>query len=200
MSCALRTFPGGRGCVQPGRSDGTASSSSSFAQQQQQRTSFQRAASSMMTPTSTAHHFGAKNDAFRGRTGHHISSSRNKVASSFVSWRSAGLVVKSRSNNNASVAATKETNNNNKKEKKEKKPLGEVAKNLFVALKPVRLQDDTSKAAFELKAILELARSRPKPNEEWSDVQWRIQEEAQKKGDHAVNKRGCVFVPLRGFD
>ena len=44
--------------------------------------------------------------------------------------------MKSRSNNNASVAATKETNNNNnnKKEKKEKKPLGEVAKNLFVAL------------------------------------------------------------------
>lgn len=190
MSCALRTFPGGRGCVQPGRSDGTASSSSSFAQQQQQRTSFQRAASSMMTPTSTAHHFGAKNDAFRGRIGHHISSSRNKIASSFVSWRSAGLVVKSRSNNNASVAATKETNNNNnnKKEKKEKKPLGEVAKNLFVALKPVRLQDDTSKAASELKAILELARSRPKPNEEWSDVQWRIQEEAQKKVGTSIAK------------
>ena len=107
------------------------------AQQQQQRTSFQRAASSMMTPTSTAHHFGAKNDAFRGRTGHHISSSRNKIASSFVSWRSAGLVVKSRSNNNASVAATKETNNNNnnKKEKKEKKPLGEVAKEFIRGFK-----------------------------------------------------------------
>ena len=76
----------------------------------------------------------------------------------------------------------------NKKEKREKKPLGEVAKNLFVALKPVRLQDDDSEAASELKAILELARSRPKPNETWTDVQWRIQEEAQKKVGSSIAK------------
>ena len=80
------------------------------------------------------------------------------------------------------------TKKKNKKEKREKKPLGEVAKNLFVALKPVRLQDDDSEAASELKAILELARSRPKPNETWTDVQWRIQEEAQKKVGSSIAK------------
>ena len=80
------------------------------------------------------------------------------------------------------------TTTTTRKKRRKKKPLGEVAKNLFVALKPVRLQDDTSKAASELKAILELARSRPKPNEEWSDVQWRIQEEAQKKVGTSIAK------------
>jgi len=80
------------------------------------------------------------------------------------------------------------TKKKNKKEKREKKPVGEVAKNLFAALKPVRLQDDDSEAASELKAILELARSRPKPNETWTDVQWRIQEEAQKKVGSSIAK------------
>ncbi|CCO15551.1 predicted protein [Bathycoccus prasinos] len=78
-----------------------------------------------------------------------------------------------------------------KKTKREKKPLKEIASNLFTALKPVRLRDDDSEAAQELKAILELARSRPSDegdNGDVSGVRERIRAEAKKKVGTTVAK------------
>jgi len=109
-------------------------------------------------------------------------SSRSSSSSSSVANAAVGKQQQQQTNKDTP------TKKKNKKEKREKKPVGEVAKNLFAALKPVRLQDDDSEAASELKAILELARSRPKPNETWTDVQWRIQEEAQKKVGSSIAK------------
>merc|ERR1719181_1874212 len=71
-----------------------------------------------------------------------------------------------------------------KKTKREKKPLKEIASNLFTALKPVRLRDDDSEAAQELKAILELARSRPSDEGDVSGVRERIRAEAKKESWH----------------
>ena len=144
--------------------------------------------------------FARGRDERRGRTEQTFR--REQISSSsFVSVVVRSNARSSRSSSSSSVVADatvgkqqQQTNKNtptkkqNKKEKREKKPVGEVAKNLFVALKPVRLQDDDSEAASELKAILELARSRPKPNETWTDVQWRIQEEAQKKVGSSIAK------------
>ena len=144
--------------------------------------------------------FARGRDERRGRTEQTFR--REQISSSsFASVVVRSNARSSRSSSSSSVVADatvgkqqQQTNKNtptkkqNKKEKREKKPVGEVAKNLFVALKPVRLQDDDSEAASELKAILELARSRPKPNETWTDVQWRIQEEAQKKVGSSIAK------------
>ncbi|CAL6372190.1 unnamed protein product [Bathycoccus prasinos] len=77
-----------------------------------------------------------------------------------------------------------------KKAKREKKPLNEIASNLFTALKPVRLRDDDSEAAQELKAILELARSRTDENGDGDEngVRERIRAEAKKKVGSTVAK------------
>lgn len=119
---------------------------------------------------------------------------RRSGSSSFVAIaKSDDVDVVSTSSSPPSTTPTRErpTTEKKKTKKREKKPLNEIASNLFTALKPVRLRDDDSEAAQELKAILELARSRPSEegdNGDVSGVRERIRAEAKKKVGTTVAK------------
>ena len=117
---------------------------------------------------------------------------RRSGSSSFVAVaKNDDVDVVSTSSSPLSTTPTRERPTEKKTKKREKKPLNEIASNLFTALKPVRLRDDDSEAAQELKAILELARSRPSDEGDNGDVggvRERIRAEAKKKVGTTVAK------------
>jgi uncharacterized membrane protein YdjX (TVP38/TMEM64 family) len=75
-----------------------------------------------------------------------------------------------------------------KSERRERKPLQEIAKNLFVALKPKRLSEDDGVAAQELRALIELSKGSSSDGRDKTEIQKKIEREAKKKIGKAIAK------------
>ena len=132
-----------------------------------------------------------KSDDFRRKRRKRGSGSSSSFVVAIAKSGDDDVDVVSTSSSLLSTTPTRKPEKKKGKAKREKKPFTEIASNLFTALKPVRLRDDDSEAAQELKAILELARSR---TDEGGDgdvsggVRERIRAEAKKKVGSTVAK------------